>query len=156
MKHNSSHKANSVVFWFLWAIVADGISSIPSVLAKSQLFISICLFLILTMSAIYSNCSSYSNNYCKIPFVVKFNVCLLNNNLQIFFFLLLAFRYKALLLLNALPFFFSYIFHVHFHISHGPNQQGKYPHTSLILRRRSLLLMFYLLINRNIQIYASL
>lgn len=86
MKHNSSHKANSVVFWFLWATVADGISSIPSALAKSQLFISICLFLISTMGTICSNCSSYSNNYCKIPFVVKFNVYLLNNNLQIFFF----------------------------------------------------------------------
>lgn len=86
MKHNSSHKANSVVFWFLWAVLADGISSIPSALAKSQLFISICLFLISTMGTIYSNCSSQSNNYCKIPFVVKFNVYLLNNNLQISFF----------------------------------------------------------------------
>lgn len=58
MKHNSSHKANSVVSWFLWAVQADGISSIPSALAKTQLFISICLFLISTMGTIYSSCSS--------------------------------------------------------------------------------------------------
>lgn len=94
MKHNSSHKANSVVSWFLWAVLADGISSIPSALAECQLFISICLFLISTLGTIYSNCSSQSNNYCKIPFVVKFNVYLLNNNLQITGFFFPAARYR--------------------------------------------------------------